>query len=64
MRPQPPAAASMRPAWAAALCALREAVGVTQAGWAAWLRHNRMTIQRWKRGEVAPDTTAEVVLLA
>ncbi|MFN8557460.1 MAG: helix-turn-helix domain-containing protein [Dehalococcoidia bacterium] len=52
------------PSWSAALRALREARGVTQDGWAAWLGVSRRTVQRWERGEVAPDAAQEAAILA
>lgn len=55
--------AAGRPGWAEVLRALREAAGVTQAGWAASLGYGRSTIQRWERGELAPDAAAELALL-
>jgi predicted ATPase/class 3 adenylate cyclase/DNA-binding XRE family transcriptional regulator len=45
------------------LRALREARGVTQEGWAAQLGVGRRTVQRWERGEIAPDPTAEAALM-
>jgi transcriptional regulator with XRE-family HTH domain len=44
------------------LRALREAAGVTQAGWAARLGYGARTIQRWERGDHAPDAAAAEAL--
>jgi non-specific serine/threonine protein kinase len=52
------------PSWWQVLRALREARGVTQAGWATLLGYGERTIQRWERGESVPDATAEAVLVA
>ncbi|MGH2589060.1 MAG: helix-turn-helix domain-containing protein, partial [Dehalococcoidia bacterium] len=52
------------PRWNEVLRALREARGVTQAGWAARLGMSRATVQRWEAGERAPDPGAEQALLA
>jgi len=46
------------------LRALREARGVTLAGWGARLGVSRTTVQRWERGERAPDPGAESAILA
>ena len=46
------------------LRALRTARGVTQAGFAAQLGVGTRTVERWERGSVAPDATAEAELLA
>jgi predicted ATPase/class 3 adenylate cyclase/DNA-binding CsgD family transcriptional regulator len=46
------------------LRALREARGITRAGWAAHLGYSPKTVQRWERGAVAPDAAAEAALLA
>jgi predicted ATPase/DNA-binding XRE family transcriptional regulator len=64
-RPSPQAKpVSERPAWSAALRAIREAAGVSQEGWAAWLGVGRTSVQRWERGGVVPDATAEAALVA
>src|SRR5215207_2902522 len=55
---------SVRPRWSAVLRALREARGVTLDGWGARLGVSRTTVQRWERGERAPDPGAEATLLA
>src|SRR5687768_5259611 len=49
--------------WPAVLRALREVRGDTQDGWAARLGVSRKTVQRWERGERAPDPGAEAALL-
>ncbi|HET8630957.1 MAG TPA: helix-turn-helix domain-containing protein [Thermomicrobiales bacterium] len=49
--------------WSAVLRALREAAGVTQEGWAARLGYGRRTIQRWERGDGAPDAAATEALV-
>jgi predicted ATPase/DNA-binding CsgD family transcriptional regulator/transcriptional regulator with XRE-family HTH domain len=46
------------------LRALREMRGITREGWAARLGYSASTVQRWERGESAPDAAAEVALLA
>lgn len=61
--PATPAVAP-RPAWGAVLRALREARGISQAGWAGQLHVARSTLQRWEQGEVAPDARAEEALVA
>src|SRR5581483_7204255 len=43
------------PRWNDLLRAVREARGLTQAGWGALLGAGRTTIQRWERGEAVPD---------
>ena len=53
-----------RPHWSAVLRALREARGVTLDGWGARLGVSRTTVQRWERGERAPDPGAEAGILA
>jgi predicted ATPase len=57
--PDPP-----RPVWAVVLRAVREAAGVTQAGWAAWLGFGRTRVQSWERGAVVPDAGAVTALIA
>ncbi|MGD9894260.1 MAG: helix-turn-helix domain-containing protein [Dehalococcoidia bacterium] len=52
------------PPWNVVLRALREARGVTQEGWAAHLGVGRRTVQRWERGEVAPDPSMENAIVA
>src|ERR671939_2057267 len=49
--------------WSLVLRALREASGVTQAGWAARLGYGRRTIQRWEHADLAPDAGATAALL-
>ena len=46
------------------LRALREARGVTLAGWGARLGVSRTTVQRWERGERVPDPGAESAILS
>src|SRR5712691_13025440 len=53
-----------RPSWNAILRALREARGITQAGWATQLRVSSKTVLRWEAGERVPDTGAEAGLIA
>jgi predicted ATPase len=53
-----------RPRWSEVLRALREARGVTLDGWGARLGVSRTTVQRWERGERAPDPGAETAILA
>ncbi len=53
-----------RPRWNDVLRSLRAARGATQAGWAARLGVSRATVQRWERGERAPDPGAEAAILA
>src|SRR5215211_5209053 len=55
--------APARPPWNAVLRALREARGVTQAGWAAWLGVSEKTVRRWERGVLVPNAEAEQALL-
>jgi predicted ATPase/DNA-binding CsgD family transcriptional regulator len=50
--------------WWQVLRAVREARGVTQTGWAAWLKVGARTVQRWERGERPPDELAEQAILA
>ena len=68
MRPNEPAGTSRetaaRPRWSEVLRALREARGVTLAGWGARLGVSRTTVQRWERGERVPDPGAESAILA
>jgi predicted ATPase/transcriptional regulator with XRE-family HTH domain len=52
-----------QPYWSRVLRAIRAARGVSQDGWAAWLGVSRRTVQRWERGEVAPDAYGEQVIL-
>src|SRR5437867_3741877 len=59
-----PPAGSPAPPWSLVLRALRAAQGATQAGWAAQLAVSRTTVQRWERGEVAPDPEMEGAILA
>lgn len=49
-------------AWNVVLRALREARGVTQAGWAARLGYSRRTLVRWEQGEAVPDAAAEAAI--
>ena len=64
-RPVPtPLAPPRRPYCSQVLRALREAAGITQAGWAAWLGVGRNTVQRWESGEAVPDVHGEQALLA
>ncbi len=51
------------PHWSVVLRALREAGGVTQAGWAAHIGVGRATVQRWERGEATPSAGAAEALL-
>jgi transcriptional regulator with XRE-family HTH domain len=60
--PPPPSAG--KPSLGGALRALREAAGVTQAGWAAHLGYGRSTVQRWEQGEAVPDAAAEAAIRA
>lgn len=59
-----PAGASERPRWHVVLRALREARGVTQDGWAAWLGYSRATVQRWERGDATPTADAEAAIVS
>src|SRR5262245_16169649 len=52
----------LRP-WYETLRALREARGATQEGWAARLGVSRKTVQRWERGDRAPDPGAEAAII-
>jgi transcriptional regulator with XRE-family HTH domain len=61
---EPSGSTTARPRWSEVLRALREARGVTLDGWAARLSVSRTTVQRWERGERAPDPGAEASLLA
>jgi predicted ATPase/transcriptional regulator with XRE-family HTH domain len=60
----PVASAPTHRHWGDVLRALREARGVTQEGWAARLGVGRRTVQRWERGERAPDPGSESSILA
>jgi len=51
------------PPWPVVLRALREAGGITRAGWAARLGYSLSTVQRWERGDNVPDAVAEAALL-
>lgn len=53
-----------RPFWSIVLLALREARGVTQEGWAAYLDVSRATVGRWEAGVIPPDEAAETALIA
>src|SRR5262245_33213689 len=53
-----------RPPWNAVQRALREARGITQAGWATQLGVSPKTVLRWEAGERVPDTAAEAGLIA
>lgn len=59
-----PPVQTVDPRWPEVLRALREARGITLDGWGARLGVSRTTVQRWERGERAPDPGAEVALLA
>lgn len=61
--PNPPSPTRDRPRWNVVLRALREARGVTQDGWAAWLGYSRATIQRWERGDAVPTAEAETAIV-
>jgi non-specific serine/threonine protein kinase len=67
MGPSEPAGKSpgnaTRPRWSVVLRALREARGVTLEGWGALIGVSRTTVQRWERGERAPDPGAEAAIL-
>src|SRR5215218_1922736 len=52
------------PPWSSMLRGLREAAGMTQAGWAARVGYGRTTVQRWERGEAVPDAAAEAAIVA
>src|SRR5438128_1426873 len=60
--PQQTAVAS--PAPHVVLRALRDASGLTQQGWAAWLGYSVATIRRWETGGAAPTSAGEEALLA
>src|SRR5215210_5630292 len=47
------------PRWARVLRAVRDARSVTQDGWGARLGVSRRTVQRWERGDVAPEPAVE-----
>jgi predicted ATPase/DNA-binding XRE family transcriptional regulator len=49
--------------WSVVLRGLRQAAGVTQEGWAAWLGYGRRTVQRWERGDTVPDAPATAAIL-
>jgi non-specific serine/threonine protein kinase len=51
------------PQWSAALRAIREARGISQAGWAARLARSRNTVQRWETGRAVPDREAEQAIV-
>src|SRR5437763_11407717 len=53
-----------RPPWNAVLRALREARGITRAGWATQLGVSPKTVLRWEAGERVPDAGAEAGLIA
>lgn len=57
------AAATGRPYWSQALRALREARGITQGGWAAYLGYGRATVRRWEAGETVPSADAEAAII-
>ena len=46
------------PRWNVVLRALREARGVTQDGWAAWLGYSRATVQRARNWRADPPPAA------
>lgn len=52
------------PYWSQVLRALREARGITQDGWAAWLSVSRKSVQRWENGETVPNADAERAIIA
>lgn len=54
---------SPAPYWSVVLRALREALGLSQEGWAARLGYGRRTIQRWEHAELAPDARAADALV-
>ncbi len=56
-------ASPVLPPWPVVLRALRQASGITRAGWAARLGYSPSTVQRWERGDSAPDAVAEAALL-
>ena len=49
--------------WNELLRTLREAAGVSQAGWAAHLGYGRRTIQRWESGENPPGADASDAII-
>jgi DNA-binding transcriptional regulator YiaG len=51
------------PSWSQVLRALRKSAGITQVAWAARLGYGPRTVQRWERGEVAPDAAAAATLV-
>jgi transcriptional regulator with XRE-family HTH domain len=55
--------AAALPQWSNALRAIREARGVSQAGWAARLGRSRNTVQRWESGAAVPDQEAEQAII-
>jgi tetratricopeptide (TPR) repeat protein/transcriptional regulator with XRE-family HTH domain len=52
-----------RPLWSLVLRSLRDARGVTQEGWAAWLGYSVATVRRWESGDAVPTAEAERALL-
>src|SRR5581483_10591505 len=46
------------------LRSLREACGLTQDRWAAFVGVSRKTVQRWESGDAVPDAGAEAAILA
>src|ERR1700736_1201649 len=46
------------------LRSLREACGLTQDRWAAFVGVSRKTVQRWESGEAVPDAGAEEAILS
>jgi predicted ATPase/DNA-binding XRE family transcriptional regulator len=46
------------------LRSLREACGLTQDRWAAFVGVSRKTVQRWESGDAVPDAAAEAEILA
>lgn len=55
--------ASALPRWSGVLRAIREARGVSQAGWAARLGRSRNTVQRWECGRAIPDAETEQAIV-
>jgi class 3 adenylate cyclase/DNA-binding XRE family transcriptional regulator len=53
-----------RPPCSAVLRAVREARGVTQEGWAAWLGVSEATVRRWETGTAVPNADVERALIA
>jgi predicted ATPase/DNA-binding XRE family transcriptional regulator len=51
------------PRWNQVLRGLREARGISQAGWAARWGYSRRTIQHWEHGDTVPDGEAEAALI-